>query len=82
MTLLTCDAARNRVAAAIHNRMPVILADEQARRAWLSPALDAEDAIALCEPLPSSRLTARPVNPAVNKADPDAEGPELLRAPA
>jgi putative SOS response-associated peptidase YedK len=81
VTLLTCDASRNRVAAAIHNRMPVILADDESRRAWLSPSLDAQDAIALCEPLHSSRLRARPANPAVNKADPDVEGPELLLAP-
>jgi putative SOS response-associated peptidase YedK len=81
VTLLTCDSTPNRIAAPIHDRMPVILADEQARRAWLSPALDADDALALCEPLPSARLTARPANPKVNKADPDSEGPELLVAP-
>jgi len=32
--------------------------------------------------LAESRLSAAPANPAVNKPDPDAEGPELLRAPA
>ncbi len=81
VTLLTCDSTPNRIAAPIHDRMPVILADEQARRAWLSPALDAEDVLALCGPLPSARLTARPANPRVNKADPDSEGPDLLVAP-
>jgi hypothetical protein len=59
----------------------VILADEESRRAWLSPALDAQDVLALCEPLPSARLTARAANPAVNRVDPDIEGPELLVAP-
>ena len=82
-SLLTCEAAPNPVAAAIHDRMPVILADADAQRAWLDPALDAQDALALCGPLPASRLSARPANPAVNKAgEPEAEGPELLVAPA
>ena len=82
VSTLTCPAAPNRVAAAVHDRMPVILADEEARRAWLDPSLDTDDALALCEPLPANRLTARPANPAVNKPDPDNEGPQLLRAPA
>jgi len=70
VTLLTCDSKSNRVAAPVHDRMPVILAD-------------AEDALALCGPLPSARLSAQAANPAVNKAGNfDAEGPELLRAPA
>jgi putative SOS response-associated peptidase YedK len=81
--LLTCDAAPNRVAAGIHDRMPVILADADAQHAWLDPALGGEEALALCGPLPSSRLSARPANPAVNKAgELDAEGPELLVAPS
>lgn len=80
VTLLTCDSAPNPVAAAIHDRMPVILADEAARRAWLDPALDAREALELCGPLAASRLTARPANPAVNKAGGE-EGPELLILP-
>ncbi|HUN78457.1 MAG TPA: SOS response-associated peptidase [Solirubrobacteraceae bacterium] len=81
VALLTCDSAANPVAAAIHDRMPVILADDESRRAWLDPALDARDALALCGPLPAQRLSARPVSTAVNKPDPDAEGPQLLQAP-
>ncbi|HEX4466434.1 MAG TPA: SOS response-associated peptidase [Solirubrobacteraceae bacterium] len=81
VALLTCDAAPNRVAAAIHDRMPVILADEPAQRAWLDDRLDAEEALALCGALDESRLSATPANPAVNKPDPDTEGPELLHAP-
>jgi putative SOS response-associated peptidase YedK len=81
VALLTCDSAANRVASAIHDRMPVILADSDAQRAWLDPGLGAEDALALCGALPSARLSARPVNPALNRPDPDAEGPELLIAP-
>lgn len=83
VALLTCDSAPNRVAAAIHDRMPVILADADAQRAWLDPALGADEALALCGALPAERLSAQPANPAVNKAgNLDAEGPELLRAPA
>jgi putative SOS response-associated peptidase YedK len=81
VVLLTCDSAANDVARAIHNRMPVILADRDVQRAWLDPALGAEDALALCGPLPSSRLSAKPANPAVNRVDPLHEGPELLMAP-
>jgi putative SOS response-associated peptidase YedK len=83
VALLTCDSAPNRIAAPIHDRMPVILADAEAQRAWLDPALGAEDALALCGALSSERLSARAANPAVNKAgELDAEGPELLSAPA
>jgi putative SOS response-associated peptidase YedK len=82
VALLTCDSAPNRVAAAIHDRMPVVLADEDARRAWLDPRLDAPDALALCGPLPEARVSARPANPAVNNVQTAVEGPELLRAPS
>ena len=81
VALLTCDAAPNRVAAGIHDRMPVILADPEVQQAWLDPKLGAQDALALCGALASTRLSARPANPAVNRPDPDNEGPELLVAP-
>jgi len=80
-TMLTCSVAGNPVAAAIHDRMPVILADRAAQRAWLDPALGAADVLELCHPLPASRLSAQPANPAVNRAGTGVEGPELLRAP-
>ncbi len=80
VTLLTYEAS-NPVAAAIHDRMPVILADEDARRAWLDSRLDTQDALSLCQPLAAGRLTARPANPALNRPDPAAEGPELLVTP-
>jgi putative SOS response-associated peptidase YedK len=60
----------------------VILADRDAQQAWLDGELGADEALALCGALPESRLAATPANPAVNKPDPDAEGPELLSAPA
>jgi putative SOS response-associated peptidase YedK len=81
VTLITCDASSNPVAAPIHDRMPVILADRETQRAWLDPALGADEALALCAPLPASRLTARAANPAVNGVIDVVEGPELLRAP-
>jgi putative SOS response-associated peptidase YedK len=82
IALLTCDASPNPVAAAIHDRMPVILPDEETWRAWLDPSLGAEEALALCGALPAERLSARPANPAVNKVVQGApEGPELLHAP-
>lgn len=79
ITLLTCDSSSNRTASAIHNRMPVILADPEARSAWLNPDIGVE-ALELCQPLPEGRLSARPANPAVNKAG-ELDGPELLTAP-
>jgi len=83
VTLLTCDSAPNRVAASIHDRMPVILADEDAQNAWLDPSVGADEALALCGALPEARLSAHPANPAVNKVgDEVPEGPELLVAPA
>lgn len=82
VVLLTCDAAPNPVAAAIHDRMPVILADADVQRAWLDADLDADEALALCGTLPASRLSASPANPALNKPGAAEEGPELLRAPA
>jgi putative SOS response-associated peptidase YedK len=83
ITLLTCDSTPNRIAAPIHDRMPVILADRDAQQAWLDPALGAEEALAVCGgALPTERLSAHAANPAVNKAgDLAAEGPELLVAP-
>jgi putative SOS response-associated peptidase YedK len=81
-TLLTCDSESNGVAHAIHNRMPVILPDLDLQRAWLDPGLDTEDVLELCRPLSTERLSARPANPALNRVDRKAEGPELLIAPA
>lgn len=82
VALLTCDSAPNAVAAAIHGRMPVILADRESQLAWLDPALDAQAALELCHALPAARLTVHAANPALNKVGASTEGPELLIAPA
>ncbi len=81
IAMLTCAASSNRVAAAIHDRMPVILADRDVQDAWLSADLGAEEALALCGPLAGERLSAQPANPALNRAGAAPEGPELLVAP-
>lgn len=80
VAMLTCSSAPNRVASAIHDRMPVVLADREAQLAWLSPSIDAEEALSLCGAVPEGRLCAAPANPAVNRAG-GPEGPELLVAP-
>lgn len=82
VALLTCDSAPNQVAASIHDRMPVILADRDAQDAWLDRGLGAQEALQLCGALPASRLSASPANPALNKAGEALEGPELLLAPS
>ena len=80
-TIITCTAAENRVAAAIHDRMPVVLASPEAEAAWLRDDVDSSGAVSLCRPLPSDRLSVAPANPRVNKSGLDDEGPDLLVAP-
>jgi putative SOS response-associated peptidase YedK len=79
--LLTRDAKPNKIAATVHSRMPVMLADEDAQHAWLDPELDAHAALELCGSLPDSRLSSRPANPAMNKSGLEDEGPWLLSSP-
>ncbi|MDP9385898.1 MAG: SOS response-associated peptidase [Actinomycetota bacterium] len=73
--------APNTVVARLHDRMPVILPDRDAEAAWLSGELTAEEALALCRPLDGGRMRGAPANPAVNRPDPDGEGPHLLAVP-
>ncbi len=79
-TIITTSAQGNPVAAAIHDRMPVVLADEDAEQAWLSEAVDGPGAVALCQQLVASRLAVAPANPRMNKSGLDDEGPDLLVA--
>jgi putative SOS response-associated peptidase YedK len=81
VALFTCDASPNRMAASIHDRMPVVLADRDAQEAWLDPGVGTEEALSLCGPLPEERTAVLPANPAVNSVE-APEGPELLVAPA
>jgi putative SOS response-associated peptidase YedK len=82
ITLLTCDSSANAVARAVHDRMPVILTDRDAQHAWLDPSVKTEEALALCLPLPTERVSVKPANPAVNGVRGVTEGPELLVATA
>lgn len=75
-TILT--TAPNPLVARLHDRMPVILPGPEAEAAWLSDAVTGAEALSLCGPLDAGRMTVTPANPAVNKPDPDAEGPHLL----
>jgi putative SOS response-associated peptidase YedK len=59
--------------------MPCVLASPDVQAAWLSPAVDADAALELLEPLAAARTAVAPANPAVNRAG--VEGPELLHAP-
>jgi putative SOS response-associated peptidase YedK len=80
-TILT--TAANGLVAAVHDRMPVILAGPDGERAWLSPELDALAAKALCVPLAAQQMIVTPANPLVNKVGSGVpEGPELLVAPS
>jgi putative SOS response-associated peptidase YedK len=71
----------NEVVGKVHDRMPAILPNAEAEAAWLRPDLEAEDAIAMCVPLPASRMEGAPANPKLNKVGKGIEGPELLIAP-
>jgi putative SOS response-associated peptidase YedK len=72
----------NELVARVHDRMPAILPSREAETAWLDPGLSAEDAIAMCGPLPAGRMDGAPANPKLNKVGKGIEGPELLVAPA
>ncbi len=77
-TILT--TAANAIAAPVHDRMPVILADAAPRAAWLDPALDGDEIWPLLAPLPDELLRVAPANPLVNSVR--NEGPQLLELPA
>ncbi|MFI5025515.1 MAG: SOS response-associated peptidase [Solirubrobacterales bacterium] len=71
----------NELVAKVHDRMPAILPAPEAEAAWLRPDLTLEDAVAMCAPLPASRMDSAPANPKLNKVGKGSEGPELLVAP-
>ncbi len=74
-TIVTCAA--NEIIGRFHDRMPVILEGDRARR-WLDPAAPAEDLGALLVPFPPDRLQVRVVSRLVNS--PGNDGPEVLQA--
>ena len=79
-TIITCSALGNPIAAPVHDRMPVVLADADVQHAWLNPALDGPAARSLCEPLTADRLSVAPANPRMNRSGLEDEGPDLLVA--
>jgi putative SOS response-associated peptidase YedK len=72
--LLTTEA--NALVSQIHNRMPVIL-KEQDEEDWLNPSLALDVAQALLVPFPADRLMAYEVSPKVNS--PAFNIPEALQ---
>jgi putative SOS response-associated peptidase YedK len=68
-TILT--VAPNPLLAAIHDRMPAIIAPEDYDR-WLDPAAGAEDVQPLLGPYPAEHMEAYPVSRAVNTPAHDA----------
>lgn len=76
-TIITTDA--NATVRPVHDRMPVILADEESQATWLDRGLDHDGVRGLLRPLPDDRLTVTPANPLVNNVAND--GPELLVGP-
>jgi len=77
-TIITTQA--NATVRHVHDRMPVILPDEEARATWLDRALDFDGVRDLLRPLPDHLLTVTPANPLVNNVAND--GPECLQPPS
>ena len=71
----------NPLVARLHDRMPAILEGAEAEAAWLSADLGTDEALSLLRPLDAGRMAVVAAHPAVNKPDPEAEGPHLLTAP-
>jgi putative SOS response-associated peptidase YedK len=69
--------APNDLVASIHNRMPVILPQED-EDAWLDKASDPARLLALLKAYPADKMEAYPVSRAVNS--PANEGAELMQA--
>ena len=72
-SVITCEP--NTLMAPIHNRMPVILADEQYDE-WLDPESEVDFLNALLIPREWRDMTAWDVSNAVNRAGTD--GPQLI----
>lgn len=69
--------APNALAAAVHDRMPVLLHARDVPR-WLDPAITEPNAvIELLGPYPADEMESRPVSRRVS--NPDSEGPELIQ---
>ncbi len=69
----------NALMAPIHHRMPAMLSNAEACRAWLDASATESDLAALLAPSDPARMTATPVSPRINRSDFDS--PECV-APA
>lgn len=67
----------NALMAPIHHRMPALLTDAEACRAWLDPQASEADLAALLAPAAAGGLGATPVSPRMNRAEFDS--PECVR---
>lgn len=75
VALLTTSA--NATLAPVHDRMPVILADQASWSTWIDPNANLEGLRGLMRPCPDDLLEPRPVSRRLN--NPRAEGPELWK---
>jgi putative SOS response-associated peptidase YedK len=73
-TIVTCAA--NEIIGRFHDRMPVILEGEAARR-WLEPSTSPDDLGGLLVPFPAERMRVRVVSSLVNS--PGNDGPQVLQ---
>jgi len=72
VTILTCAA--NRIVAALHDRMPVVLAPEQYEN-WLdAERVSAEEALAMIGPAPDDLFEAVELDPKINDSRKDEPG--------
>jgi len=72
-TIVTTEA--NECVAPVHDRMPVIMREEEARR-WLDRSIPAAEALALCRPRSGAEFEARAVSRRVNS--PKNDDPSVL----
>jgi putative SOS response-associated peptidase YedK len=76
VTMITCDA--NELMRPIHDRMPVIIGDENTSL-WLGEETATVDQLrAMLRSVPPERMSAWKVSPAVGKVQ--NQGPELVEA--
>ena len=73
VAIITTSA--NKLMQSIHDRMPVILEEEDVAE-WIAPATKLEKALAMLKPCLSARMVAYPVSSLVNNARHD--GPECV----
>ena len=73
VAIITTSA--NELMQPIHDRMPVILEEEDVAE-WIAPATKLEKALAMLKPCLSARMVAYPVSSLVNSARHD--GPECV----